>query len=52
MLLDFHAPMKERNVCCNQKRFRFAKEIGKVIMATLPLHKFKRDFSIDNYKAY
>ena len=52
MLLNFYAPMKERYVRCNQKRFRFPKKPGKTIMMTLLLEKCKKDFSKENHKAY
>ena len=52
MLLNFHAPMKERYVRCNQKRFRFPKQPGKTIMMTFLLEKFKKDNSKEKHKAY
>ena len=52
MLLDFHAPMKEKYLRCDQKRFRFGGNTGTAIMMTLLLNKFKKDFSKKNHKAY
>ena len=52
MLLNSQAQMKERYVRCNQKYFQFVKQIGKAIMMTLLLNKFKKDFSKENHKTY
>lgn len=50
MLLDSHAPMKERCVRCNQKRFR-SNEIDKAMMMTLFLKQFKKYFFNEINKA-
>ena len=52
MLLNSQAQMKERYVRCNQKHFQFVKQIGKAIMMTLLLNKFKKNFSKENHKTY
>ena len=52
ILLNSQAQMKERYVRCNQKRFRFAKQIGKAMIMTLLLNKFKEYFSKENHKTY